>query len=124
MDLRLIPADKHLLHAIVQADVERRMLHIAQECNIAQRLIQPASQRADDQNVTRLELDGMSNGELKIGLILVVRIKLYGDIGLTKRLQVFPFGRIHVADDEIGLNAKSQGMTRAAVCTEDEIILP
>ena len=72
MDFDLIPAKEDFLHPIIQADVERRKSNIAEQGNVAKRLIEPSTERSDDDDFFWFKFDGTLDGKFKIGFIFIV----------------------------------------------------
>ena len=122
MDLHLIPAKQNLLDSIIKLNVERGKSRICEQGDISKGLIQSPTERRQDEYLLRIHRNSPLDGELQIGLILVMREQLQRDVTLFEPLYlVFP-GGIQIADDEVWFKVERAGMACAPIRTDDVII--
>jgi hypothetical protein len=124
MDMRPASAQKSLLHAIIEAAIERGQARIRQDYQVSERMIEAVAQSGHNQNGGRLLFESILETQFQVRLILVMRVAEDHDAHCLDPLPLSIANRIEVANHSLRRQAQGKGMTRSAVGAQDGVIGP
>jgi hypothetical protein len=84
-----IPREESFLHAILRPDIEPGQGWVGQQGKVAQCLVKPATQGSDYPQLAVASLDGIAQGQLKIGLVFIAGVLAYFRTSSIKGPAVF-----------------------------------
>ena len=123
LDLNLVAAKEQLLHPVIETNVVRGVPRVCEQADVGEGLVCAPTQRGDKDELRSVQFNGASHGEFEVSLVFVAREQLNFNPNVLQLLKVVFIGRIQITHDQIRCEPQSQGMPRAAICADNEIVL-